>query len=480
MTFAPDDRSFAFHDVTRRRWTVEPGEFEVRVGSSPRDIRLRGTLIRWKFQTGNPHMTNTHYDRLMELMNGLWIVDTHEHLPPESDRLARPRDFSFLFANYCSADLRACGVTEAEIQTFYGDTPLDEKWRWFQPYYERIQDGSYCRAAHLAMEKFYGFSRLTSAEDAAAVTAAMQKAAQPGLYRRVLKDACRIRRSLLFGQATEIAPEFFAPVIYFEDHVWANKDVIQRLEIKHHANCGSLARYVAAVAEDARSYKARGMKGIKWGLAYYRDLSFAPATYADAERVFNRVFHETHGWRPHSLGFEEARPLQDYMVHRIIEMAIELDVPVVFHAGILASKHPNPGDGRPSRLWNLFHRYPQANFVLLHGGLPWMEETALLAKYCPNVYLDLAWSHVISPALTRRALAAWIDLVPMHKILGFGGDYTVVEKVYGHLTLARQNIAAVLAEKMERDGLTASRAEAWIKAMLVENPTRVYQLNDGQ
>jgi beta-glucosidase len=41
VVFGLDRRSFAFWDVARQDWTVEPGEFELRFGASSRDIRGR-------------------------------------------------------------------------------------------------------------------------------------------------------------------------------------------------------------------------------------------------------------------------------------------------------------------------------------------------------------------------------------------------------------------------------------------------------
>jgi beta-glucosidase len=35
---------FSFYDVGTRAWRVEPGRFELMVGSSSEDIRLRGTV----------------------------------------------------------------------------------------------------------------------------------------------------------------------------------------------------------------------------------------------------------------------------------------------------------------------------------------------------------------------------------------------------------------------------------------------------
>jgi beta-glucosidase len=44
VTFELDQRSFSYYDPYGKGWTVEPGKFEILVGSSSRDIRLRTTL----------------------------------------------------------------------------------------------------------------------------------------------------------------------------------------------------------------------------------------------------------------------------------------------------------------------------------------------------------------------------------------------------------------------------------------------------
>jgi beta-glucosidase len=43
VEFALEERAFAFYDVDGRRWVVEPGKFEILVGSSSRDIRVSKT-----------------------------------------------------------------------------------------------------------------------------------------------------------------------------------------------------------------------------------------------------------------------------------------------------------------------------------------------------------------------------------------------------------------------------------------------------
>jgi beta-glucosidase len=44
ITLALDARAFSFWDIGRHGWALEPGEFEVRIGSSSRNIRTTGTI----------------------------------------------------------------------------------------------------------------------------------------------------------------------------------------------------------------------------------------------------------------------------------------------------------------------------------------------------------------------------------------------------------------------------------------------------
>ncbi|MDD4879890.1 MAG: fibronectin type III-like domain-contianing protein, partial [Candidatus Omnitrophica bacterium] len=44
VTFKLNKRSLAFYDVDKKDWTAKPGEFEIEVGSSSRDIKLKGTF----------------------------------------------------------------------------------------------------------------------------------------------------------------------------------------------------------------------------------------------------------------------------------------------------------------------------------------------------------------------------------------------------------------------------------------------------
>ena len=45
VNFRLDKRAMAFYDVNKKGWVAEPGDFEVLIGSSSQDIRLKGAFI---------------------------------------------------------------------------------------------------------------------------------------------------------------------------------------------------------------------------------------------------------------------------------------------------------------------------------------------------------------------------------------------------------------------------------------------------
>jgi beta-glucosidase len=45
VTFTLDERALSYYDPHKKAWVAEPGEFEVLVGSSSRDIRMKGKVV---------------------------------------------------------------------------------------------------------------------------------------------------------------------------------------------------------------------------------------------------------------------------------------------------------------------------------------------------------------------------------------------------------------------------------------------------
>ena len=102
----------------------------------------------------------------------------------------------------------------------------------------------------------------------------------------------------------------------------------------------------------------------------------------------------------------------------------------------------------------------------------------MLGKGFANVWLNLCWTHIISQRFVQIALDELIDTVPMNKILAFGGDYGLpVEKVYGHLVMAREDIARILARRIDDGQMTEAQALKIAHQWFWDNPNTLYRLN---
>jgi len=108
----------------------------------------------------------------------------------------------------------------------------------------------------------------------------------------------------------------------------------------------------------------------------------------------------------------------------------------------------------------------------------YVREAILLGKTRGNVWMNMCFTYIISPHFACNALTEMLEMVPWNKIIGFGGDYTVVEKVYGHLVLARQVIAKALAIKVCDGSMTIEKAVSLAHHMLYQNPKNLYKLGN--
>ena len=76
-----------------------------------------------------------------------------------------------------------------------------------------------------------------------------------------------------------------------------------------------------------------------------------------------------------------------------------------------------------------------------------------------------------------NAMKEAIDMVPLNKIFAFGGDYiSFIEKVYGHLHMARENIALVLGDRVDRNLMDLDEAKQTLRAWFYDNPKAFYKL----
>jgi len=222
---------------------------------------------------------------------------------------------------------------------------------------------------------------------------------------------------------------------------------------------------------------AEGMVAAKVFFAYRRTLEFEPVARADAERLFQRAAL-SHGDTP--VGFEEAKPLQDYMIEQVVRAASERGLPIQIHTGYTNDNGNYLSNTRPTNLDKLLMRFPEAKFVLLHGGWPYSGEFVALAKKFPNVYPDMAWTYILGAGSAERLLDDLLDSVPVNKIQGFGGDYDFAEGAYAHARLARRSIRHVLANKVEHGHMEEEEAVEVAVRIMHDNAAELYGFDKAE
>jgi predicted TIM-barrel fold metal-dependent hydrolase len=400
---------------------------------------------------------------LLEELAKLQVIDCHEHLGPEKNRVAAQVDVFTLFSHYTRGDLGVAGMSPGEYDSLFNrDIPLARRWEIFEPYWQRIRWGSYARAALLAASKFYGAEDI-SRQTCEAISQAMQKANTPGIYRRVLRDACNIRTSLTQCGSTDLGDkELLTPVmplIFGEVETWQG---LTRPPFDTGAGVRSLDDYLDAKRRYVARVKSEGAVGLKMISNPYKDPRRDEALAA-FESLRNGSVARLPG----------VNPLRDYVVDQVISYAAEQDMVICVHTGYW-------GDFRtldPLHMIPILQRHPKARFDIYHVGYPWVREALMLGKAFANVWLNFCWTHVISQKFAMDALDEAIDLIPANKILAFGGDYGLpVEKVYGHLVMAREDVARVLGRRIEAGQMSQSQGLELARMWFCENARALYRL----
>jgi hypothetical protein len=208
---------------------------------------------------------------------------------------------------------------------------------------------------------------------------------------------------------------------------------------------------------------------IKNSQAYSRTLYYEIVPYEEARVLFDRPSAQ--------LSPVERKKIEDFMFHWIIQKAIEYDLPIQIHTGYLAGNGNVLDNGQPEKLNNLFIRYPEAKFILFHGGFPWTGEFAAMGKMFPNVYLDLVWLPQISREEAVNALDVMLDCVPYNKFF-WGGDCGLIEESAGSLAFGKDVVSEVLAKRVMRGLMTEEVALEITDRIFRENAIEVFKLKE--
>lgn len=432
------------------------------------------------------------YDKLLEYSWSLDIVDTHEHLMREEVWIEGERDIlSDWLQLYFSCDLVSAGLSHENlgiVRNAESELSFMDRWFLVEPFWHAAQNTGYARSLDRAARDIYGVDGIngkTIEELNEKFTAARQSTAAgtDSHYRHVLKEKSRISVSVQDTVLEEMKeppdPGFYKPV--FRMDWFINPDSMQGIRSagdEAGISIHSLDDWKAVTAFHLdRAIENFGIVGLKSGLAYERPLRYEKVPAHKADEQFCDLLNGTHPRSVHTTRTVLPRGFQDHMMHHILKLAGERELTYQFHTGLQEGNGNLIYNSNPEHMINLFIEYPEVKFDIFHIGYPYEKSLGVAAKNFPNVYIDMAWAHIISPEASVNALIEWMDLVPANKISAFGGDYMFVDGVYGHVSMARENVSRALSIVTDRGVIDIDRAKEILHWMFIDTPARLFNIS---
>jgi len=409
------------------------------------------------------------------------LIDTHEHLLEEKERLrgpGRPRvrvdDWSLLLSHYLDSDLLTCGMPQDEYnRLFSSDVDPLEKWEILAPYWPFVRSTGYGQAVEIAMRELYDVPHL-GPDTVKKVAEGYDRVRAPGFYRRILCEKAGIE-SCQVNCLSRPFMESDMPELLMQD--------ISIVGMFAGPNIGGYARPAGIDVKDLDDwYRVIDSWFAKYGPyavavksqnAYSRDIDYDPVPAEKAQPLFARRLRNA----PLEPG--ETKALEDHLFWYAVQKATEAGLPVKLHTGYYAGQNSMPLSRlirNPGSAADLCRAAPDARFVFMHICYPYYEEILSVAKQWANAYIDMCWSWIINPIAAKDFLKKYLVTAPANKILVFGGDYIPVEPVLGHAMLARRGIALALSELVEEGWLSLSQAMGLVDPIMHGNARRLFDL----
>jgi uncharacterized protein len=214
-------------------------------------------------------------------------------------------------------------------------------------------------------------------------------------------------------------------------------------------------------------HKQSGAIAEKFEMAYLRAFDVGNPSKSDAEKAY--------------AGHGDYKALQDYIFRFLASECGRLGMAVHIHSCASAGAYFDIAGGNPILLEPVLHdpALRKTNFVLLHGGWPFIGEvTALLQN--PNVYLDFSeQTSTLYPRELSTNLRKWLEYEP-EKVLyatdayPFSKEMGWEEAAYIANKTAREALGLALTGMLRDEEITQDRAKELARMALRENARKLY------
>ncbi len=395
---------------------------------------------------------------IRQFLDTIKIIDTHEHFSPEAQLNKKYLDFFSLLRPYICDDLITSGLSVHEWNVIM-DTTRDLKARWeiFYPYLNKVRYTTYFLSLIKTLRLRFGVETVDF-ESAKHVTQRMQVDNVSGLYASEF-ERLNLSKALNMLPDYQLNPDYSSPVLTHVPTISEicpkAKEDIQKLSQYTGVDIVSVNSLNHALDVLCHQYMNAGIRSLKIGSAYHRNLDFKLNSKDGAARVLaallsNKIAakRNTNQIEKQVADFDLLLDLDDYIITYMLKAARENGWNVFIHTGMHAWNYNHVSRARAKYLQTLIEAFSDVHIALLHGGIPYIDDALLLTKYFPNVHINLTWTHIIDRIKSRELVARVLEMIPVHKVCAFGGDYNFVFNLAGHLEIAKENISYVLNNRI--------------------------------
>ena len=400
---------------------------------------------------------------LFEYSAAIPVIDCHEHIPG-SEKAYNDTEIRWgnLFNPYISNDLASAGM-DFPPDEWAAFVCVDEDWDAFAPAWNAVKHGSYARALRIALQEFYGTDDFTP-DNYLDLVKQINANNTPGIYRRVFRDKCNIERIVRCDvDMPDPAEDLLVGNVFSPALLSVQKSGLERMAADVGAGpIGKLDELLEVAGRWMELQVARGAIEFKSRAEIMENPDRDKAAELLGAILAGTEFQQ-----------DEAAALHVFVREFCAKKVAELDSRLALHTGVW-------GDFRSLDVRNILGfvaRHPDTPMDIYHLGIPNVRDCVHIVKNYPNAYLNLCWAHVVASDLVVSTMKEAMDQLPMNKVFAFGADYVLfIEKGFGHLWMARENVSIVLGDRVDRNLMDIEEAKVILKAWFYDNPKRFYGL----
>ncbi len=427
------------------------------------------------------------FPMLREFAELVPIIDCHDHTLKPGPRFLDP--IHALVEGYFATDLWSVSSDNDIQYVLNSKIPWRERWPLFKELWDLAKNTGYGQVIKSVLREFYNIDELTfegmeeiekkmpNLEDPAVFDSILEKANITLRICDIFNDGSSLDVITVPGTENTLALPPRGRMVISLPHfhsICSYDDIQTRMAPLNRVCTKTLDDYVTGCYEIFQQFKELGAVAFKDQTPYNKSISFSNPTRAEAEKVFNWIVSDP---RRKASYPDQLKPLDDYLFHRFLDMAADMDLPVQLHTGLLAGIRHDVSKANAILLRPVLELHRDVKFDLFHGNWPYSGEWLFLGKNYPNVYLNFCWVNTIDPIYSQRLFQQAVSSLPHGKIFGYGSDYVgYATHAWAHSQLAKDNIAIALSDLVDMEYLSMKEAKDIIKAWLYDNPNRVFKL----